>query len=257
MTELTAQSECDELLDLRGERDDPLMERFYQDVYLPAFPIPSEREDPTLWRDYLYGARRDGPFEVHFLIAGSGLRQPAARTICGGFIFVIYPRSGCVLLTYLVVDPRRRGQGLARRLFEAGLAIVERWAAERGQPVRAILGEINDPRRVAAERDVLDPWARLAIFERLGGRVVDVSYVQPELIPGQGRCDDLLLVAFPRPGHSNNALPTAPLRDFLLEFYPALGVQNPAADPDLQRTLRALERPSVALLRPSSLRPLT
>ena len=102
---------------------------------------------------------------------------------------------------------------------------------------------------------MLDPWARLAIAEQLGARVVDLPYVQPELIPGQGRCDDLLLVAFPRPGDSDTSLSSATLRDFLLEFYPALGVREPTADPDLQRTLRALERPSVALLRPSSLRP--
>jgi GNAT superfamily N-acetyltransferase len=246
-----------EVVDLRQARDDGLMEAFYTQLYLPAFPIPSEREDPDIWRSYLYGERRDGPCEVHFLIVGSHLAEPARRGIGGGLLFAIYPRSACVLLTYLVVDPALRGQGVARRLFEVGFRIVDDWAARHGRPIQAVLGELNDPRVVGPERDVIDPWERLLIAERLGARVVDLPYTQPELQPGQGRCDNLLLVAFPLPGRSDCELSSATLSAFLLEFYTALGVADPATDPDLQRTLRALSQPTVALLRPSSLRPIT
>jgi GNAT superfamily N-acetyltransferase len=251
---VTEQHAPGEVVDLRQRRDDQLMEAFYRQLYLPAFPIPSEREDPEIWRSYLYGERRDGPCEVHFLLDGSRLDRPAQRQIGGGLLFAIYPRSACVLLTYLVVDPARRGQGIARRLFQVAFRLVERWSAEHNRPIQAVFGELNDPRLVTLERDVIDPWERLLISERLGARVVEVPYVQPELQAGQGRCDNLLLVTFPLPGRSERELPAATVRDFLLEFYSALGVPDPASDPDLQRTFGALQQPTVSLFRPSSLR---
>jgi len=217
-----------EIVDLRGEPDEvagrALLQAFYRELYLPAFPIPSERESLDTWESYLWGERRHGPAKLHVLVAGTALRDAARRRIGGGMVFVIYPRSDCALLTYIVVSPQLRGQGLVHCLFAAALHIV----AEQG--IHMVLGEVNDPTRVSAEQDAVDPWQRLAIMQRLGGRIVDVPYVQPELGPGQGRCRDLLLLAFPLPDAEQDSLSSAALRDFLREFYAELGVEQPEND---------------------------
>ncbi|SRR5581483_3313029 len=240
-----------EIIDLRTDPDEAAMGRllqdFYVDLYLPAFPIPSERESADIWRSYLWGERRRGPGELHVLVAGRDLQHPTRRRLSGGLIFVIYPKSRCALLTYVVVGPEFRGQGLVRRLFAEATRIV----SERG--VRAVLGEVNDPTKVGKDQDALDPWQRLVIMQRLGGLIVDVPYTQPELAPGQGRCSDLLLMAFPPPGSAQDALPTVVLKRFLFEFYRALGVRDPGRDPDLRRTLQAMQGPQVPLRPPEEL----
>lgn len=237
-----------EIVDLRDEPDEvdahALLQAFYQDPYLPAFPIASERESLATWESYLWGERRLGPAEMHVLVAGTKLRDTARRRIGGGMVFVIYPRSNCALLTYVVVSPSLRGQSLVHRLFAATMHIL----AKRG--VRTVLGEVNDPTKVPAARDAVDPWQRLAIMQRLGGGIVDVPYVQPELAPGLGRCRELLLLAFPPPDGPQDSVASTALKAFLLEFYAELGVQQPGDDPDLLATLAAMVEPRVRLLQP-------
>jgi GNAT superfamily N-acetyltransferase len=243
---------CSEIVDLRDVRDEPLLDTFYHALYLPAFPMPSEREDPAVWRTYLWSPERDTlPSEMHCLLAGSGLLQPTDRVVCGGLIFVIFTHSKSSLVTYIVVDASRRRLGLGQRLFRAALEMLDRRAEGTGGPRGLVFAEVNNPIKIRPEQDVIDPWRRLAFFERLGGRIVDIPYVQPALGAGQERGRDLLLLAFPGPRQSLEWLPSSAVAAFLVEFYAALGVSP--SDADLQRSLDALAQPRVELLRPEDL----
>jgi hypothetical protein len=107
-----------------------------------------------------------------------------------------------------------------------------------------VFSEVNDPTRI--EEDVMDPWSRLEVFDRLGAQVVDIPYVQPELAPGQGTCGDLLLLTYPLPGQPAGAVSARALAEFLEDFYLANEVAQPARDPDFQRMLEAIQRQAPA-----------
>ncbi|HEU0037566.1 MAG TPA: GNAT family N-acetyltransferase [Kofleriaceae bacterium] len=135
-----------------------------------------------------------------------------ADDIAGGIAYEHYPRSGCGLVTYLVIAPAMRGRGLGRQLL--GDAAIELHAAG----ARAVLGEVNDPRRASPDAAVA-AWARLHRFERWGARVVDARYIQPALGPGLARDRQLVLIALAGATPLPDALPGAVVRAFVDELY--------------------------------------
>lgn len=133
--------------------------------------------------------------------------------IIGGICYERYPRSGCGLVTYLVVAPAARGRGLGERLLREA---VEALAA----PI--VLGEVNDPRLHG------EGWERIERFQRWGARVLEARYVQPALGPGLARDRGLLLIAFaPLP----EVVDGARVRMFVEELYAA--TEGGAPDPEV------------------------
>lgn len=232
-----------ELLDLRNRPDEQLLQELYSTVYLANFTIPSEQEDPSVWRPRLWGAAAE-PLELHVLVAGTTLDCPSRRQLYGAGFCELYLASACGLLTYLAVAGAYRGQGLARRLVAAGIArLQERARALELQParrLRAFFSEVNDPTKIS--EDVMDPWARLRAFSRLGARIVPIPYVQPELIPGRGACRELLLLAWPLDERLAERVSAAALRDFLVDFYRVSGVPVPDVDADFREMAASIER---------------
>jgi hypothetical protein len=91
--------------------DLPLLARFYDEVYLPAFA--HQREPRAVWDAQLTAP---GAYRLFVTLAGAGLDAAATARIDGGVTCEWYPRSRCGLLTYLVVAPgarRRRASGRA------------------------------------------------------------------------------------------------------------------------------------------------
>lgn len=352
-----------EIVDLRAERsprNEALLKRFYEGIYRAAFPIVSEQESPAIWVPKLWptgeGVRMspDGPqtasgtVELHCLLVGQRLAA-ATGEIHGGVIVEYFPDSLCGLITYLAVDPDRRGRGLGRALVGAAIETLREknpWTAGRaaeqvrdvcnaavaahGQVLRArsglaqvrarltelddgappeerarlmaelarrelelielvderawlrsersrldwleeqhglaaVFAEMNDPRRIGDE--AMDGWSRMAVFERLGGRIVGrragpgsprilpLPYTQPELAPGQGRNDELLLLALPLGGFASDTVSRHAVKWFLSVFYRSLAdkdraivPRNLGRDPDLTRTLTRLREPHAPLL---------
>ncbi len=133
--------------------------------------------------------------------------------IIGGICYERYPRSGCGLVTYLVVAPAAQGRGLGERLLREAVSALD-------API--VLGEVNDP-RVHGEG-----WDRLQRFQRWGARVLDARYVQPALGPGLARDRGLLLIAFaPLP----EIVDGAAVRTFIEELYAA--TEGGAPDPEV------------------------
>lgn len=238
-----------EIVDLRDVRDESLLHAFYQEVYLPAFPIPSQRENPDIWREYLWTAEKASiGFRFHALIAGRELQSPDRRDIWGGHLFEFHPRSSCGFLTYLAVKPDVRGKGLGRFLLDTAMKILTKDAQTQRTELRAVFGEINDPCKVAMAYDVIDPWERLALVEHLGGHVLDIPYVQPELAQGQDRNRHSLFVVFEDTGRDIQCLPSLLVFDFLKEFYESLGVGQPENDVDFDTMRQAVSGQCVPIV---------
>jgi GNAT superfamily N-acetyltransferase len=237
-----------QLVNLREQRDQQLLQEFCTELYMPAFPIESEREDPELWKPRLWGDA-PLPFEFHLLIAGTDLAHAPTRKLVAGVVFELYHQSACALVTYIVVHPDARQRGLAQALLDSARHVLQERAAAGGRSLRAIFAEVNDPRLVSAERDSMDPWQRLAIMERLGARIVAIPYVQPALGPDQDRADELLLVTFPVDGTPRETIERRTVAAFLEDFYTALGVEDLDGDPDLTRARSAMREEQIPLLR--------
>lgn len=170
--------------------DDPRLDAFYRDVYLPAFA--HQREPIEAWRAAFAG----DAYAFHVVVSAEGDR------IDGGVVFERYPRSDVALITYLVVAAHARRAGLGERLLARARAELA--------GARLVVGEVHDP---AHAGDPAAARARIAWFARRGGRVLDVRYVQPDL--GFGRDPHLRLIAFT----DEDFVDGATLAAFVREFY--------------------------------------
>jgi len=190
-----------ELVTIGGPADEPLLDAFHAGVYLDAFA--HQREPVEAWKRALWG---DAPVELTVRIARRG------GAIAGGIAYERYPRSGCGLLTYLVVGEAARGRGLGRRLLDDAITAL------RGAGAPYVLGEVSVP-------DDDDSRERIARFQRWGAHVLDCAYVQPALGPGLARDPHLRLLAFGATSPARGAI----LRAFVAELYEATeGAADPA-----------------------------
>jgi GNAT superfamily N-acetyltransferase len=232
--------------DLRKTRDAGLLEAVHRDLFVPSFPDPDEQEGPADWIPRLWKDPAPPQPEQHGVVAGTDLDKPATRTLAGFAFIERYRESHCALLSYIAVDRRWRGRRLAGMLFERVLESAREGAAADGSPLRAVFAEIHDPERMDASDDVIDPAVRVRIMAHLGARLVPIDYVQPALGDAGARSHRLMLIAFPQ--RREHTVDAAVIRSFLLEYYAALAVPEPASDPDLIRIIAELGNGPIELL---------
>jgi GNAT superfamily N-acetyltransferase len=202
-----------EIVTITSHDDEALLDEFHSGIYWNDFA--DQQEPLVVWKRALWGGVSS--YDLTIRVAGRALRDRARRELVGGIVFERYPRSGCGLITYMVIAPAARRQGLGKRLQrEAALTL---FAA--GAPV--VFGEINDPRLAGAGVDepIESMWRRLERNQVWGARVVDVRYVQPALAPGLARDHGLCLIALAGERPLPAAMPGAIVRDFVHELYTA------------------------------------
>lgn len=211
-----------EIVTIANHDDEGLLDEFHSGIYWDEFA--DQQEPVAVWKRALWGGA--APYQLTIRIAGRALRDRARREILGGIAFERYPRSGCGLVTYMVIAPAARRQGLGRQLQRA--AALELYAA--GAP--AVFGEINDPR--LAGLGVAEPidamWRRLERNQAWGARVVDARYVQPALAPGLERDRGLCLIALASEQPLPPAMPGGVVRGFVEELYAATEGSRPDDD---------------------------
>jgi len=221
-----------DIIDLRTDHDDKLLQQVYSQLYLACFTDPDEQEDLEQYRDRLFGPQKPAPQpKTHFLVAGNHLKDPEQRELLGFLIFELYRESSCGLLTYLAVDPATRGQGLGRLLMRRAIEILIEECSEAGG-LKAVFAETHDPKLIDPADDAMSPDQRIQVMKRLGAYHVPIRYVQPELRPGDGRSRKLLLITFSIAPDCSPALKGNVVLTFLHEFYRALGVVDPDHDAD-------------------------
>jgi hypothetical protein len=231
-----------EFRDLRAVRDDELLRRVHEELFLPSFPDPDEQEDPEAWSLRLWDSRPPPEPELHGSVA-----LARADGAIAGFAFVErYRESRCALLSYIAIASTWRRRHLAADLLALAVKSAQDAATAAGERLEGVFAEVHDPQRVARADDVIDPRDRLRAMARLGARRVPVDYVQPALGAQQQRSDRLLLIAFP-PFGPNDTLDADVVRAFLREYYEALGVAAPDDDPDFLRMSAQLGNATVPL----------
>lgn len=229
-----------EIIDIRGHRAQYrcAFESFVQ-LYRRTFTDPTEAEDPAGWEERL--DREFDPPEptTHLLVAGRNLAGPDCQ-LWGGLVFEHYRLSGCGLMTYVAIDPKYRGRGLAKTLTRTAIQKLHEAAKTQGKILRMVFGEAEDPRKVDAQQSAIDPSMRLKVLAALGAKWVDIPYVQPKLLGGSGRCQSLLLLAFDWQGAPSLRADGAAVVDFLREFYQCLEMPRPDEDAEFAAMIRAV-----------------
>lgn len=216
---------------------DAVFERFHG-AYDRAFVLADEKEDRAGFVECLalnHGdaaaalAARYGPFREWVLVLErDGALVGGANLLC----HLHTDAAGRALgvdqnLNYAFVDAGHRGHGHLHDLVAAVRAVARRSfpdALAGADPVPdRVFMEINDPLRVsdadyAADTAAtgLDQFDRVAIWARLGARILDFPYVQPALSAGQAPARDLLMAVL---GVTGDDLDACLLQHHLERFF--------------------------------------
>lgn len=209
-----------EVVSIRDTSDGALLARVYNEIYLPNFGmVEDEREPLSYYADNILSPMPDTHL-TDMLVAVED------NDVLGFVVFEVYGASFACLMTFIAVSKAARQRGVGRILFAA---LQQRVAGS----VTAIFAECHKPECVDAEKEPIDPQARLHALSSLGASIVPIDYTQPALCEGGQRSKSLLLVTFPRQGHEPPKTVYGPtVMRFLRVFYGALGVENINADPD-------------------------
>lgn len=182
--------------DLTDSTDDiATLTRFYETLYVGEFPDPDERESLANMIDYL-GRRARGWYgrnNYHVLLAAGADGRPVGASIVD---YLAEPNVG--VIEFLLVAPEARRFGVGRQV----LARTEQLLAEDacrpdGEPLAAIVAEMNDPLAPSGVRDNLDPATRALVWARWGYAGLDFPYVQPALSAEQVSVTNLIVIAKP------------------------------------------------------------
>ena len=168
---------------------DGTLEAFYEHLYVPQFPDPSERESLANMARYLelkqqgwYGANG-----YHLLVMESRGRP------IGGAVsdYLAGPNAG--VIEFLFTAPTHRGRGYGSMLMRATRRLLARDAAASGKRLAAVVAEVNDPFRRPGTPDNMDPFERALVWDKWGFAKAEFPYVQPALSRRQAPVTGLML----------------------------------------------------------------
>ncbi len=209
-----------ELIDLRSDIADrtqrhALCWAFYEAVYREAFPKPDQSETPDVWLPLLDEDQPPPAPILHLVIA----RRVADGAVLGGIVIEYFRASHAALVTYIAVSPESRRQGLAKRLVDDAIARV---TADNNGKRPLVVAEVERPEAQTTDADRHYAEARLGIIAALGGRRIDITYIQPSLGTDKAPQTDLMLVTLGHDGHEARELPASDVKAFIDEFFASL-----------------------------------
>ncbi len=204
-------------------RDDAVFARFF-DAYDRAFVLPDEKEGREGFVECL--ALNHGPAQACLLERYGPFREwvlVAERDggVVGGANFICHLVAGhggggalAMNLNYVFVAPGHRGRGHLRDMVAACRRLARMSFSGDGVDTLPLLVfiELNDPLLMSAADYALDSaiagvdqFDRVAIWARLGARILDFPYRQPPLSAGQGADEGLMLGVLGAPGETLDA----------------------------------------------------
>ena len=205
-----------------------LLQRFYSECLIPAFPDPDERDSLETIEEYLRqeqcGALAAKRYHV---IVAANRDVPVAGSVSN---YLSEPNAG--VIEFLLVDPAQRRTGLATRLREFTERTLAADAQRSGHPIGWVVGEIDDPFRTPRSPAGFDPFSRAWIWHRWGYRMLDFPYIQPALSGEQSAVETLLLMAKTYAPEFARSIPAHHVLTLLREYLRwGMGIATPDEDP--------------------------
>lgn len=177
-----------------------LLEKAYHDIYVPAFPIDSERESLEKFIQAVNGELPGIGIVINILGENLDSPDPEKRVLKGISVAYYYEHQNVGLLAYNAIDPRHRDKGMGKLMVDSRIESLKAMAAAQGKKLEGVFIEVNDPTKVVPEDDSMDPRKRISIFEDWGARRIPIDYVQPPLSPEGDYNDTMLLMNYPLDG---------------------------------------------------------
>lgn len=214
------------LVDLRGTGySQVLMDRYHNEQLEPSFGlIPGELDPVEGWHEYLMDPEGFPEWAHVLLILDTKPGKPydpATVKIAAGCSFEYSTLSNVGLVSYIVVDDKYLGMGLAKRMINVAQTTVDVDARQRWEGrvpgSTGLLAETNkDDGNTSIEMgtDIMNPCDRHVALHALGFWWLDLDYIQPRLHEDLPICDNLLLIFRPNPD--------AHIREAALAFLPKL-----------------------------------
>jgi GNAT superfamily N-acetyltransferase len=226
------------------DHEDPsgstLFSRAYQELFIPAFPDPREREPQQEILDKLC-LRRHGYYgrNTYRVIVMEEDGHPVG--LC---VFAYLSRSNAGVIEFLAVSPHCRGQGIGSTLcHEAEKRLADDAQAMTRRPLDWLLLEAHDPRLVMPGEDVCDPAVRIRFWEHQGFSQVDFPYVQPPLGDAADPVRKFLLMTKILNIGWLGVVPQEPFAMAVKEYaYWGFGIESPADNPYVREMLEAVAR---------------
>lgn len=236
--------------------DSPLLDHFFTG-YNRAFVLPDEREEIEGFRACLAlnpaSRRRFARLHCEMVMV---IDDAETGKLLGGANFLATRMNDAALdhppvavaLNYLFVETAARGRGLARVLKGlVGSLANAAVGMPQGTMPPALFIEQNDPLALSdadyaadSAHAGIDQVDRLAVWAKMGARLVDFPYVQPALSADQDSDDGLAYAVMDMPG---DVLDPAYLRAHYESFFGISVMKggNPAAEPVAAAQLAALD----------------
>lgn len=177
-----------------------LLEEAYENIYLPAFPMEAERESLEKFMQAVNGELPGLGIVINILGENLDDADPAKRIVKGISVAYYYEHHNVGLLAYNAIHPAHRDKGMGKLMVDARIEGLKTMAADRGKALDGVFIEVNDPTKVAAEDDSMDPRKRVAIFHDWGARHIPIDYVQPPLTNEGDYGDTMILMNYPLEG---------------------------------------------------------
>lgn len=190
-----------------SSEDRRLLERFFEELYLPEFPHPDERESLENMVRYLElkAAGWYGTNNYHILLAFDGDR------LVGGSVSDFLAEANAGVIEFIVVAPACRGRGTGTALLQrTEAAIVSDAGRQRARAPDHFLAELEDPFKVSPRSAAVDAFARAVIWHRWGYRRLDFPYAQPALSAQQRPASHLMLLLKASDGRHRDMRADAP-----------------------------------------------
>lgn len=216
-----------------------LLGKAYREIYLKMFPVPSEQEAFEDWCDNLENAGKNHDVQS-FSLYGFDLDRKNPK-IVGLIVTSFYKGCACGLIDYLIREKAYSKSLPAVKMLDMQEKILKRICLKfDGAPLKMILWEANDPKRIAWDdnapdytKDCMNPQKRVDHIRRcFDCRQIGVDYAQaPIRVVRDQReidenvCDNLLLFLY-KAGKYAGATPND-LERFLISFSKACNGNPP------------------------------
>lgn len=193
--------------------------KFEKDIYLPLFPLSSEREK---FEDILCRVGGENLPQTLIYLYREG------SEIVGGIIVDLFPNINFIQPIYLAVRKDKQKNGIGKRL----MGVVENDATCLG--FNWCIIEADNPELTSMQDTSMDPKIRVNMYKKWGYNIIPCNYIQPPLDETKDYDNHLLLLS---KDLSCVKLSKHTLSNFLSEFYKGLG----GSDEVLQQVINSIK----------------
>jgi GNAT superfamily N-acetyltransferase len=234
-------------LGYKRENDIANLCSFYNGIYEAEFPDDNERESLANMLQYLQ-LKEEGWYgnNNYHILLGLQDGQPIAASIID---YLATPNAG--VIEFLLVAPEFRCQGVARQLLEYTEKTLTSDADRLNCQLDLIVGEMNDPFKIALEDDNVDPFQRAKIWGKWGFQKLNFPYIQPALSDDQEPVHHLLLMGKLFNKNYQSGIPSNIVKSIAHEYIRwAMRIDNPEANTEYQTMCGFLNKVSSVSVTP-------